>query len=142
MISEEDKQWMTLARDISKKSTCSSVLAVGAVLVGQGQIISSAANGTVDNSPTCDEVGCNFENDKPRHIHAEEQVIINCAVDTDKSTRRSTLYVTHSPCCRCILRLAQSKVERIVYDHLTADFLLTRNLAHYFNIDFERISDE
>ena len=136
--------WMGIAEAISSNSTCTSSIAVGAVLVSQddSKPIALAVNGTVDDFPTCDEFGCNLENGKPRHIHAEEQIIISCARDKTKSTERGVLYITHSPCSRCALRLAQAGVIKVVYKHQTEDFLLTERLFLHFGIDFERITDE
>ncbi len=143
MKNKKDRYWMDTASAVAVNSTCTSTLSVGAVLVDtEGVPITLAVNGTADNFPTCDEFGCNFENGKPRHIHAEEQVIINCARGRTKSTEGATLYVTHSPCSRCALRIAQAGITRVVFDVITEDMSLVQRLFRHFNIDFERIQDE
>jgi len=143
LMDSKDKYWMDTAAAIAHNSTCTSSIAVGAVLVDPlGAPITLAVNGTADNFPTCDEFGCDLENGKPRHIHAEEQAVINCARDKDKTTDAAVLYITHTPCSRCALRLAQAGISRVVYKHRTEDFSLVERLFLHFNIDFERIQDE
>lgn len=44
-------------------------------------------------------------------IHAEENALLHAKEDLEGCT----LYVTHSPCCRCLSRAIQKRIKRIVY---------------------------
>jgi dCMP deaminase len=109
--------FMSLAKVWSMRSTCSSRAMVGAVLVNQnGQVIASGYNGSPHGVPHCDADGCILDSDGhcTRAIHAEENVILQCAM-TGVSTVGCTLYTTHSPCIRCAMRLLQAGVAKVGY---------------------------
>ena len=44
-------------------------------------------------------------------LHSEENNLLNCPFDV----KGCTIYITHQPCTKCIIKLAQAKINRIVY---------------------------
>lgn len=116
---------MSLARVWAKRSTCSSRIAVGAVLVNQlNQVIASGFNGSPRGLPHCDEVGCVLDSDGhcTLAIHAEENVILQCAIN-GVSSRGCVLYVTHSPCVKCAARIIQAGIEAVIYGIAYKNFI-------------------
>jgi len=105
-----------LARVWAERSTCSARARVGAVLVDENNhVIASGYNGSPRGLPHCDDVGCLIEGGHcVRAIHAEENVIIQCA-RVGVSTVDTTLYVTHRPCIRCARLIAQAGILSVVY---------------------------
>lgn len=109
--------FMEIATTWAKLSTCSSRISVGCVLVNPlGQIVASGYNGSPRGFPHCDEVGCDFDTEGHcmRVIHAEMNALLQCA-RTGAQTNDCFLYVTHSPCPRCAIVIAQSGISRVVY---------------------------
>jgi dCMP deaminase len=109
--------FIALAQVWSTRSTCTSRVAVGAVLVNQyNQVIASGYNGSPHGTPHCDEVGCVLDSDGHcvQVIHAEENVILQCAM-TGVSAVGCTMYTTHSPCMRCAQRILQAGIARVAY---------------------------
>ena len=45
-------------------------------------------------------------------IHAEENAILNCPFNTTDCT----MYITHQPCPKCIIRILQSGIKRVIYN--------------------------
>ncbi len=114
----KEETFMQLAQVWAKRSTCSSRIAVGAVLVNQfNQVIASGYNGSPRGLPHCDEVGCELDSDRhcTRVIHAEENVVLQCATN-GVSSRGCVLYVTHSPCVKCAARIIQAGIVAVIYD--------------------------
>jgi dCMP deaminase len=106
-----------IAQTWALRSTCSSRVAVGCVLVNQyKQVIASGYNGSPRGLEHCDEVGCDLDKDGHcvRALHAEENAIIQCAM-TGVATMGSTLYVTHSPCPRCARVIIQAGIVCVVF---------------------------
>jgi dCMP deaminase len=104
--------YIEIARAWAKRSTCSSKVAVGAVLVSSdGRVIASGYNGSPRGEPHCDDVGCLTDTDGHclRAIHAEENALIQCAIHGISSVG-TMLISTHQPCDRCARRLAQAGV--------------------------------
>lgn len=136
--SKEDT-FLELARVWAKRSTCSKVIAVGAVLVNQyNQVIASGYNGAPRGIPHCDGTlngGCSlYENSEtPRHIHAEENAILQCALN-GVSSKGCKLYVTHSPCLRCALRIIQAGITEVVFVYPTKDLYRITDLFTHSKI--------
>lgn len=142
------KTYMVIAGVWSARSTCSSRVAVGAVIVNRsGQIIASGYNGSPHGEVHCDVAGCNLDGSGHciRAIHAEENAIIQCAM-TGVSTVGSSIYITHSPCQKCARRILQAGIQQVVfstpygsdaYEVLT--YLMTRKVAVYkYNMEGDR----
>jgi dCMP deaminase len=115
--------YMEIAKMWAKQSTCSARVAVGAVIVNKfGQVIASGYNGSPRGHPHCDEVGCDLDalGHCKRAIHAELNAILQCA-RVGVSCDDCFIYITHSPCPRCSLMIAQSGIIRVVYDNQYGD---------------------
>lgn len=113
----KEQTFMEIARVWAKRSTCSSRVAVGAVLVNQfDQVIASGYNGAPRRLQHCNDVGCTL--DAEGHcinvIHSEENVILQCAIN-GVSSDGCVLYVTHSPCFRCCQRIIQAGIVAVIY---------------------------
>lgn len=133
--------FMSIARTWATLSTCSSRVAVGCVLVNQfGQIIASGYNGSPRGFPHCDEVGCMFdiENHCIRAIHAEMNAILQCA-RTGVQTNGCDLYVTHSPCSRCAMIIAQSGISHVIYGEIYKSITLTEEIFKMANIQLTKM---
>lgn len=118
-----DSYFMRLARLVASRSTCLRH-AVGAVLVRDKRILSTGYNGAPSGMAHCLDIGCIRDKLKipsgTRHeicraIHAEQNVVIQCAV-YGVSSWGSTLYVTHQPCTICTKILIAAGIKRIVYE--------------------------
>jgi dCMP deaminase len=143
MANQLDKvdTFIELAQVWAKRSTCSSRVAVGAVLVNEfNQVISSGYNGSPRGMVHCNDVGCHFDSDNHciRAIHAEENVILQCALN-GVSTRGSFLYVTHSPCPKCALRIVQAGIVSVIYQHVYGSLALTQDIFHTTDILFSKV---
>jgi dCMP deaminase len=126
--------FMSLAKVWALRSTCTSRVAVGAVLVNKaGQVIASGYNGSPRGTPHCDKIGCSPDADGhcTNAIHAEENAILQCAM-TGASTVGCSLYVTHSPCMRCAKQLLQVGIKRVLFSVFYGNTLDVKEyLQHY-----------
>ena len=110
-----DKYYIKVAQ-VCAKNSYAVKLKVGAIIVKDNQIISDGFNGTP----------CGFENKcevksmdgslhtLPYVLHAESNAILKCA-KYGKSTKDSTLYITHAPCIDCAKLIIQAGIIRVVY---------------------------
>lgn len=113
----EEFVYLSIAGLWALRSTCSSKIAVGAVLVSpDGRVIASGYNGSPIGQPHCDDDGCITDelNHCVRAIHAEANAIIQCARH-GVSCVGATAYVTHEPCNNCYNLMVQAGIVRIVY---------------------------
>lgn len=107
---------MLNAHLISMRSTCNR-LKVGSVLVKNNRIISTGYNGGISGDAHCIDEGCYVEdNHCLRCLHAEENAIIQCALE-GVSTKGSEIYVTHFPCIHCMKKILQAGITKIYYNH-------------------------
>ena len=44
-------------------------------------------------------------------IHSEENCLLNCPF----TLKGCTIYITHQPCPKCIIRLYQAGIKRVIY---------------------------
>lgn len=143
MRPSKENTFMDLALVWARRSTCTKTIAVGCVLVNQfDQVIASGYNGAPRGIPHCDGLGkgCNlYKAESPRHIHAEENAILQCALN-GVSSRNCVLYVTHSPCLRCALRIIQAGITAVIYLQPTKDLGHVRELFKYSEIGLAEIS--
>lgn len=112
-----EEVFLNIAYEWSKRSTCSSRIAVGAVIVNnRKQVIASGYNGAPRGLSHCNEVGCEFDEGQHciRTIHAETNAIIQCA-QNGISTIGTQVYVTHSPCYNCARLLIQAGIKKVIY---------------------------
>lgn len=136
-----DSTFLQIAQLMAEHSTCARV-AVGAVLVRDGRIISSGYNGTPSKQVECisyfyklwedlvrPEKHISFEeylkSDEFKNEHREfsiknevhaEPNAIAYAARNGVSTENSTIYLTISPCIQCAKLLISSGIKRVVFN--------------------------
>jgi dCMP deaminase len=116
------RAFMRKAMEMARKSNCVR-RAVGAVIVRNGQVLSSGWNGVPESQMNCRDSGC------PRCIkggdtgsgyetciciHAEQHAIADAA-KRGVSTIDSILYVNLRPCLQCLAIAKASGVRKIFY---------------------------
>jgi tRNA(adenine34) deaminase len=121
MAMMNDAQYMKMALDLAKKAGESGDVPVGAVVVKNGEIISSGAN---------ERVLCGSA------ISHAEVVAIERACKSLGTWRLSgcTLYVTLEPCPMCAGAIINSRVDRVVFgakDAKAGCFGSLINFNHY-----------
>ena len=125
-----DEYFIAITKEIAKRSTCLR-RKVGAVLVKDKRIISTGYNGSVRNTPHCDEVGCirvkmkvpaGTRHELCRGLHAEQNALL-FAAGTGTTIEGATLYCMNQPCVLCAKMLVQAGVKRVIYiDDYPDDF--------------------
>ncbi|WP_288296732.1 cytidine/deoxycytidylate deaminase family protein [uncultured Pyramidobacter sp.] len=117
-----ESYFMTLALVAATRSTCLR-RQVGAVIVRDGQIISTGYNGAPKGTPHCFETGClrtklgipsGERHEICRGSHAEMNAIAQAA-SVGVSTAGASLYCTHSPCSFCTKAIINAGIRRVVY---------------------------
>ena len=115
-IKEKDEFYMNFARQQSLFATCDR-LHVGAIIINEnGFIIGSGYNTTPEGVPTCEEVGCQ-KNDQGRCIatvHAEQKALLSVQHKSD--LKNSKIYVTHYPCENCSKLLLEAGIQEVIYE--------------------------
>ncbi len=128
-----ESYFMTLAAAAATRSTCLR-RQVGAVIVRDGQIISTGYNGSPKGTPHCAETGClrmqlkipsGERQEICRGSHAEMNAIAQAA-SVGVSTAGAVLYCTHSPCAFCTKAIINAGIRRVVYLHSYPDDLAER----------------
>jgi dCMP deaminase len=136
----KDEYFMEIAQVVSKRSTCLRIH-VGAVIVKNGQIISTGYNGAPHGFEHCLDIGCIREKQNIAHgtrhelcraVHAEQNAIIQAAIH-GASIENATLYCTHQPCILCTKMLINGMIKRVVYlneypDKSSLEFLRQANV--------------
>jgi len=102
MQAELDRQFMQQALSQAKLAAAAGEVPVGAVLVRDGQVISTGFNQPITNS------------DPSAHA---EMMALRAAAQTESNYRLpgTTLYVTLEPCTMCAGAMLHARVERIVF---------------------------
>ena len=102
MQAELDRQFMQQALSQAKLAAAAGEVPVGAVLVRDGQIISTGFNRPITNS------------DPSAHA---EMMALRAAAQSESNYRLpgTTLYVTLEPCTMCAGAMLHARVERVVY---------------------------
>ncbi len=119
----KDDYYLTLARTVSLRSTCTR-RQYGAIIVSQGDhILSTGYNGAARNEPHCLNVGCERERlNIPKgeryelciSVHAEANAIIQAARG-GASINGATLYVNGTPCKMCWRLIKNAGIEEVVF---------------------------
>ena len=102
MQSELDRQFMQQALEQAKLAAIAGEVPVGAVLVRDGQVISTGFNQPISKSDPS--------------AHAEMMAIRAAALDeSNYRLPGTTLYVTLEPCTMCAGAMLHARVERVVF---------------------------
>lgn len=123
---------------------------VGAVIVKNNRILSVGYNGTprgmtYDEMPLDslgEETGDIMQIKNSFVVHAEANALDNLSYAVD--LQGATMYVTLSPCSSCALRLANSKIKKVVYLEAYRDkekFLLSKMILEKAGIELEKMDD-
>lgn len=106
-----DEFFIAIAAVYSSRGSCDR-LRVACVLVKDKKIVNAGYNGSMADTPTCDEVGHDILNDHcVRSLHAELNALSNAKCDLNGATA----YIIHTPCLGCVKQLGQNGISRIVY---------------------------
>ena len=118
-----DSYFMAIARKVAGRSNCLK-RKVAAILVKDGQIISTGYNGTPRNTKNCFEGGCprcNAVGPSGKDLrdcycsHGEENAIVQAAYH-GITIKGSTLYTTFSPCLLCTKMIINAGIGEVVYN--------------------------
>ncbi|MBC7556779.1 MAG: dCMP deaminase family protein [Chryseobacterium sp.] len=117
-ITKFDIAYLKMALEWGKLSYCERKK-VGALIVKDRMIISDGYNGTPSGFENCceDEDG----NTLWYVLHAEANAILKLAGST-QSAKKSTLYITLSPCKQCSKLILQAGIRKLVYIEDYSDF--------------------
>ena len=117
-----DEYFMNIAVETSKRSSCIR-RQIGAVLVKDKRILATGYNGAPSKIKPCIHSECiraklNIPSGE-RHeickaVHAEENAILQCA-KYGISTIGGKIYVTTSPCSKCVKAILQVEISEVIY---------------------------
>ena len=117
----QDEKYMLLAIEEAKKAEAEDEVPVGAIIVRDGEVVSSAYN--------------TREYGKNALYHAEIKAIDEACKKLDGwRLVGCTMYVTLEPCPMCAGAIVNARVERVVYgapDHKAGAFGTMLNLTDY-----------
>jgi dCMP deaminase len=129
--------FVDVAKVISKRSKDPRTK-VGAVLVKNNCIIGTGYNGDPRNF----NYNFNWNNEEKYDyvIHAEMNCIANAVYNgAGNSIKDSEIYLTLSPCSKCILLLIQFGVKKVYFLEKYKDFELTEKIAKHADIELIKI---
>ena len=124
MIVDKHKIYLKMARDYSQMSKCRKIK-VGCLIVNNGRIISTGANGV--NKGACDCTDHIYAHDdeqfakahhewsKDHEIHAEMNAILYTAKSNAEINSDCILYCTHEPCNNCLKHIAVTGIKQIYF---------------------------
>jgi len=129
----KDAYFSEIADLVSTRSTCLRNH-VGAVIVKDGQILSTGYNGAPKGLPHCDELGgCMREkmgvksgthHELCRGLHAEQNAIIQAAYH-GVSVKDAKMYCTTKPCSICTKMIINAGITEVIYMEEYQDKLAT-----------------
>jgi len=117
----KDEYFMNIAKEVSKRSTCTR-RQIGAIIVSDsGEIRSTGYNGNPRGLPHCEEMGgCIRDQMKIPSgtrmetctaVHAEQNALIQAGMNS----RGGTMYSTIVPCPICARMIINAQIRRVVY---------------------------
>lgn len=116
---------------------------VGCIFVKDGRITSIGINGTPPGwkSPNSDHP-CEDDNDKtlPQVLHAEMNAMMKF-LNSAETTDNSSVFVTHSPCIDCAIKLRMAKVKSVYFGEF---YRCEDGIVYLYNnsIDIYHIEDD
>jgi tRNA(adenine34) deaminase len=138
MQSELDRQFMQQALEQAKLAAIAGEVPVGAVLVRDGQVISTGFNQPISKSDPS--------------AHAEMMAIRAAALDeSNYRLPGTTLYVTLEPCTMCAGAILHARVERVVFGAIdpktgaagsVLDVFLEKQINHQTQVEGGIMGDE
>ena len=138
---EERPSWentfVEMAKVISKRSKDPKTK-VGAILIQNNCVIGTGYNGEPRKFRY--EFNWNTEEKYDYVIHAEMNALANACYN-GCVIKDSEIYITHSPCNKCILQLIQFGVKKIHYIKEYKDFALTKKIAENSEIELVKIDE-
>lgn len=132
------KTFIDIAKVISRRSKDPHTQ-VGAVLVKNNCIIGTGYNGDPRNFRY--KFNWNTSEKYDYVIHAEMNALANACYNGCQ-VKDSEIYLTLSPCNKCILQLIQFGVKRIYYLTEYKDFELTKKIADNADIELIKMEDK
>lgn len=134
------KTFIEVAKVIAKRSKDPRTK-VGAVLVKNNCIIATGYNGDPRNFKY--NFNWNTEEKYDYVIHAEQNAIYNSIyIGSSNSIKDSEIYLTLSPCNKCMLMLVQAGVKKVYYLNKYKDFELTKKIADNADIELIELKEE
>lgn len=129
--------FMEIAHVVSKRSTCFR-LNVGAIIVGNDNVLSMGYNGRPSGQEHCQGASCPGRFSCKETTHAERNAIDRLPLfDCDSTYPEFDLYCTDSPCQDCAKLIARSGLIRRVFFARpyriteSLDWLLTKSIDSY-----------
>lgn len=132
------KTFIDIAKIVSKRSKDPHTK-VGAVLVKNNCVIGTGYNGDPRNFRYKFKWDTSEKYDYV--IHAEMNALANASYNGCQ-IKDSSIYVTLSPCNKCILNLIQFGVKKIYYLREYKDFELTKKIANNADIELIKLEEE
>lgn len=126
--------YMQIAKLISKRSKDPHTK-VGACLVKNGCVIGVGYNGQPRNFKGSFDWSTSEKYDYV--IHAEMNAILN-ATSLNISCNGAEIYLTHSPCSKCMLMLAQANIKKVYYLEEYKDFDFSKKIAENTGIELHK----
>lgn len=126
----KDEYFMSIAQEVSKRSTCTR-RQIGAIVVSEsGEIRSTGYNGNPRGMPHCEDMGCIRDKEKIPSgtrmetctaVHAEQNALIQAGANA----KGGTMYSTIVPCPICARMIINAQICRVVY---SSDYSNTQGL--------------
>lgn len=126
---------MSIAKLVASRSTCSS-RPVGCVIIKDNRILATGYNGPPSGHSHCidkntpDKLYCARRENKIsnkdkqsycKSVHAEENALLYInQYGFNDELKNSSMYITLSPCIRCIRKLHEVGINEIYYEYLYA----------------------
>jgi dCMP deaminase len=124
-MNDKEKKYNEFYMDVAKRAAQMSYAErrkVGAVIVKNGNIISTAWNGTPSGFDNCceDVLDDGTTKTKPSVVHSEMNSILKLAKGTE-SGNGATMYCTLSPCMDCAKAIQGAGIKEVFYDEVYRD---------------------
>ena len=123
MRKSRNQYYIDMVSVVAERSTCAR-RAVGAIITTEeGEILSTGYNGPPRGLPHCIDTPCAGRYDpkgdttRCEAVHAEINALLQCK----RFDLMHTLYVSCTPCFKCALTIANTRIKRIVVGEPYAD---------------------